>query len=427
MEGKTFRLEQLDEKFWGDVILATLYHSSGLGGAGSLSLVTTEGKEYFITFDSFPYSEYHLEEFHSLFRKCDTWEGARHPYMAERNGWTYFRNKHLASVGGHALIRDDYYDAFMQAYQSEACEKTLGFSIIYAPSVMGYALGWNADPERFVEETAYLKHLEEEIERRAEQARRDSIKLTDQHFDWKPLYPNNYKGNGQFGEYALLFKEADDKVIGYRFSIVYQREELSPLCYQGMNSRIERYNLFEDRLDDVQGPLHFPPDDIISESLFEIGCTYDLQNTINTDYANTFGEFVRSFATAEEAKQYAMDVANIRHYADTENLITDPDNPERIHRNWLRKYEGILAFRKHYKEILEVVCNYIYPSKSMGGGGHISAAIQEKLHLDESLIREIWKYIPLSLCQRTQEKAERIIGECHAFLGIGKEDEDAEK
>jgi hypothetical protein len=150
--------------------------------------------------------------------------------------------------------------------------------------------------------------------------------------------------------------------------------------------------------------------------MFKSAETYDCQSTISNEYANYFGEFVRSFGSVEEAKQYAIDIANIRQYADTENLITDPDNQERIYKNLLRKYEGILAFRRHYKEMLEVVCNYVYPSKSMCGGGHISAAIQEKLHLDESLVNEMWKYIPMVLSTRTQEKAQKIVEECRDFL-----------
>lgn len=417
MKGKTFELDELNQDFWNKVILITVVHSSGLGGVGSIWLVTDEKKEFVISFDAFPYSEYKLEEFSPLFKKSDTMVDLRYPYLVEENGWVYFRNSHLATVGGHALIRDDFYDAYIKAYESEDCREALGFSILHPPSVMGYALGLGGEPERFTEKIAYHKRLEEERQFKAYDEYRESIKLTKENFNWKPLYANNCSGNLQFGEYALLFKEVDNKVVGQRFSIVYQREEISPLHYQGMNSRIERYNLFEDRLDDVEGPLHFPDaDKDRTESLFEIAETYDIQNTISNDYANYFGEFVRSFGSLEEAKQYAVDIANIRHYADTENLITDPDNQERIYRNWLRKYEGILAFRKHYKEMLEVVCNYVYPSESMGGGGHISAAIQEKPLLDESLVNEMWKYIPMVLSTRTQEKAQKIVEECTAFL-----------
>ena len=425
MYDKTFELNELDNAFLGKVILIMVIHSSGLGGTGSIWLVTEDKKEFVISFDAFPYSEYKLEEFSPFFKQSDTMVDLRYPYLIEENGWVYFRNSHLATIGGHALIRGDFYDAYIKAYESEDCRKALGFSILHPPSVMGYALGLGGEPERFTEKIAYHKRLEEERQFKAYDEYRESIKLTKEIFDWKPLYANNCSGNLQFGEYALLFKEVDNKVVGYRFSIVYQREEISPLHYQGVNSRIERYNLFEDRLDDVEGPLRFPDaDNDRTENLFEIAETYDIQNTISNDYANYFGEFVRSFGSLEDAKQYAVDIANIRHYADTENLITDPDNQERIYRIWLRKYEGILAFREHYKEILEVVCNYVYPSKSMGGGGHISAAIQEKLHLDKSLVKEMWQYIPLVLSTRTQEKAQKIVEECRAFLNkTGENDE----
>lgn len=419
MNNKTFNLEDINDAFWRKVILITVIHSSGLGGAGSIWLVTDDKKEFVIFFDAFPYSEYKLEEFSPLFKKSDTMVDLRYPYLAEENGWVYFRNSHLTTVGGHALIRGDFYDAYIKAYESEDCREALGFSILHPPSVMGYALGLGGEPERFTEKIAYYKKLEEERQFKAYEEYRESIKLAKEHFDWKPLYANNDDGNTKFGEYALLFKEQFGKVEGYCFSIIYQREEISPLHYYGFNSRVERYNLFEKRLYDVQGPLTLATPESREDGfkdLFEISKTFEAQNTLCNSFVNEQGEFIRSFSTMEEAKEYAIDIANIRNYIDKENIITDLDNQERIYRNWLRKYEGILAFRQYYKEMLEVVCNYVYPSESMGGGGHISAAIQEKLHLDESLVNEMWKYIPMVLSTRTQEKARKIVEECKAFL-----------
>ena len=48
MENKTFKLEDLNAEFWSKVILINIWPSSGVGGSGSLWIVTSDEKQYYI-------------------------------------------------------------------------------------------------------------------------------------------------------------------------------------------------------------------------------------------------------------------------------------------------------------------------------------------------------------------------------------------
>lgn len=400
MENKTFKLEELNAEFWSKVILINIWHSSGLGGEGSLWIVTSDKKQYFIDFETFPYTEHNLENFTPILKKKTDIVDYAHPYEAEGNGWKYIPKE-------RCLIRDDFYEVFIKTYNFYAEHyKGRGLMTRHMATLAGYALGMEDELERFNEEKAYLlwKKREEEYEQREEE--RKSIALTKDDFIWEKLYPNL-----EVGEYALLFKNVEERVVGYKFTILYQREEISPL-QQLYDSPVESYILLEQKYDDVQGPLYLNN----SEKDDEYVQAFDVSCSMNNCCVNSYGDFVRAFKTVEEAKEYAVQVANIRGYANQWNIIRDIDNKEIMYKNWNRKYRGIIAFRKYYKEILGIVCDFQFPTKHSAGGGYILKEIREKIDIDEDLLKEMWQYVPLILTPQTQEKAKNIVEECQINL-----------
>ena len=358
MERKTFTLSDLDENFWEKVLTVSLEHSSGPGGWGCLWIVTSEKREYFIGFEGFPYNEYHLEEFSPLFRRKDKVTDYKHPYEAEDNGWKY-----ICKEG--TLVRDEFYDEFIKVYEEE---------------------------------------------------KRERLKLTGEHFQWRSLYYNNDSDMFENGKYTLIFKEVEGKVVGYRFSILYQKEEESPLHLQ-LSAETEAYNLFEKRYDDVQGELYY--ENVKSQSLGVWGVG-GADQTLNQYEINHPGDFVRSFQTLEEAQNYAIAITNIRNYANKENLIQDLDNPKRKYKNLLRQYEAVAAFQEYYQEMLEIVRQYEYPDASCAGGKYVFDDVKERTKIDEGLLGEMWKYIPQVLGKRVQEHAKKMILECREHLKIEK-------
>lgn len=407
MEEKTFKLEELDNDFWDKVILINIWPSSGLSGYGSMWLVTSEKKEYFIDFEAFPFSERDLEKFTPLLKRKERIVDYAHPYAIEDNGWTYLSKE-------RTLIRNDFYEPFMKAYSFHT--KSLserGLATRHMPTIAGYAMGLSGELERFDEEKAYLLWQNRQSEAKKREKLEKSIALTEEDFVWKKLYTNNNPENSlEWGEYAFIFKEVEERIVGYKFTILYQREEIVPLIYSGKNGRVECYNLLEQKYDDIQGPLLLGED--TKDSKYPLA--FDTSNTLNDYSVNTFGEFIRSFKTIEEAKSYILEVVNIRHYANKWNIIKDLSCKSGTYKNWLRKYEGILAFRRYYKEILDIVCNYQH---CVIGGRDIMDEIKRKLNIEESLLREIRQYIPMILSVKTQEKAADIVSECREYLDNG--------
>lgn len=404
MERKTFTLSDLDENFWEKVLTVSLEHSSGPGGWGCLWIVTSEKREYFIGFEGFPYNEYHLEEFSPLFRRKDKVTDYKHPYEAEDKGWKY-----ICKEG--TWVRDDFYAGFMKVYENEKRKR----SYIHIPDIAVKVLK-TENLERFdYEETVKLQE-KWDAKWRAIEEKRERLKLTGEHFQWRSLYYNNDADMFENGKYTLIFKEVEGKVVGYRFSILYQKEEESPLHLQ-LSAETEAYNLFEKRYDDVQGELYY--ENVKSQSLGVWGVG-GADQTLNQYEINHPGDFVRSFQTLEEAKNYAIAITNIRNYANKENLIQDLDNPKRKYKNLLRQYEAVAAFKENYQEMLEIVRQCEYPDASCAGGKYVFDDVKERMKIDEGLLGEMWKYIPQVLGKRVQEHAKKMILECREHLKTEK-------
>ena len=408
MKRKTFRLEEIDEKFWEKVLLINIWRSSGLGGPGGMWFVTSDKNVYFISFETFPYSEHNLGAFNPIFNRKRDNKSKKVIFEAENRGWKYIENE-------NTFVRDYFYDNFIKVYDKKKDELGQQWHYMkHMPDIAAEALGMgDAKLERF-DEVEFWKLLQKNIEEAAKcEIARRKIALTAKDFNWSKIYANNDPQTGfEFGEYAMIFKEYEGKVKGYKFSVIYQREETSPLLMKGINAKIERYNLFETKYDDVQGSL------TVGESIIrdDYWYTMDKTNTLNDYSVNSHGEFIRSFETMEDAKEYLVGFVNSRGYVDKKNIITDLDNKERVYRNWKRKYEGIIAFRKYCNEIIEFICEYDYPSKTSGGGKYIYDAIKEKLGIDDELLEEMIQYFPMELNKRIQEKAVNMVDECNKHL-----------
>ncbi len=405
MENKTFKLEDLNAEFWSKVILINIWPSSGVGGSGSLWIVTSDEKQYYISFETFPYAEGNLGEFTSILKKKKSIVDYAHPYEVEGNGWKYLPKE-------RTLIRDDFYEKFIKSYNfNMEYYKKRGLTTRCMATLAGYALGVEGELERFNEEKAYLLWKQREKESKEREEQRKSIALTSDNFIWKKLYQNNIPSDLEIGEYALILKNVEERVVGCKFTILYQCEEMTPLC-QEFGGSIQGYILLEQSYNDVQGPLYIN----VGEKDEEYLQAFDCSSSLNNYCANSYGDFIRAFKTIEEAKEYAVQVANIREYANQWNLIRDTDNKEIMYKNWNRKYRGIIAFRKYYKEILGIVCDFQFPRKHSAGGGYILNEIREKIDIDEDLLKEMWQYVPLILTPQTQEKAKNIVEECQINL-----------
>ena len=105
------------------------------------------------------------------------------------------------------------------------------------------------------------------------------------------------------GYYLLLFKSMNaSRIDGVLLTIAFQREQ----CSEGveeMNAKVEAYNLFYQRFEDVRGSLEIPVDQGKSPMK-------ELENSfpgkLSCYSVNTRGKFIRSYSSLVEAKKGAM-------------------------------------------------------------------------------------------------------------------------
>lgn len=143
----------------------------------------------------------------------------------------------------------------------------------------------------------------------SEQNIRDTVAFADglrsEDLNWKPIYPNNILCNKAEGEYALVLRRAEDgTVFGRKYSILFQLAEDPDHLGEGCiarEHRIEAYILFEAMLNDVTGPLDYPPPRR-SGSIFH----EDSNVTLSDWGVNEYGSFIRAYPTIELAKKRAV-------------------------------------------------------------------------------------------------------------------------
>ena len=131
------------------------------------------------------------------------------------------------------MVRDEFYDEFIKVYEEE---KRKEHYYIHIPDIAAKVLK-TENLERFdYEETVKLQE-KRDAKWRAIEEKRERLKLTGEHFQWRSLYYNNDSDMFENGKYTLIFKEVEGKVVGYRFSILYQKSFYT-FTVKNMNSRI---------------------------------------------------------------------------------------------------------------------------------------------------------------------------------------------
>ena len=130
--------------------------------------------------------------------------------------------------------------------------------------------------------------------------------------------PKDHADKWLQGYYLLLFKKVDTcRIDGSMMTIAFQREQSEEGVHR-IDAKIEAYNLFYQRFEDVRGPLEITefqggsPMKELEESF--TGCL--------TCYSvNLRDGFIRSYSSLEEAKKGAMYWLKVRGGIDSENVI----------------------------------------------------------------------------------------------------------
>ena len=119
---------------------------------------------------------------------------------------------------------------------------------------------------------------------------------------WKPIYPNNMRGNGLEGYYCLmLHKDEDGKVSGRKYSIIFQHEEVEKGTALINPNKINGYILFEKVYKEIVGPLDYPEaqEDYAPD-------LWRSENTLNSSDMNDNGSFVYAYDNIDDAKKRAL-------------------------------------------------------------------------------------------------------------------------
>ena len=288
--GNTFELKDLDQAFWDKVIFIKVVHSTGLGGPGVIWIITDEKKLYCLGITDLPFSEYELDKLNVLFDY----------QRAETKGFKY-------SGKGRVLVKEEYFEEYEDCWQKMYDLDLHQINYVHESDVMRCVLG-GEQWERFdLLET--VKRREEELKFYAEcREEHEKKKLPERYFEWKPIYANNSycRSFPEEGYYCLLLREYEGKIYGSRYSIVYQREQINPFEYE-INAPIEQYIVFEKDYYVIEGRLSFKdPKESDNNSLeYE-----ELWDDLNDCDMNNHGKFERALSTLEDAKKYAMALAD---------------------------------------------------------------------------------------------------------------------
>lgn len=127
------------------------------------------------------------------------------------------------------------------------------------------------------------------------EAEYERITITAEELVWHELRPNNMLGNSHEGYYSLMFMKRNNKIYCCKWTIMFQKEEIAPMGISS-DSPIEAYTLFMERFFEVKGPMSYP--EPTKDSRWEM----DSENTFIPCGVNSYGDFIRSYKTLEDAK-----------------------------------------------------------------------------------------------------------------------------
>lgn len=351
-----FRYEHLNKELFDKVVAFSYSIGSGLGGPGAIIMLTRDGKEYFIgqegfegdwlhPANTFPFME---EAFNS--EDCGKWFRISKKYAPER----IYCLKELQRQSNNVIENYSKKKELVHDWESMVWQ-ILGID----------------DIEHIIYDKTKKIRERDEKERKQSEEHFESVLLKPDSFEWHKLYYNNCIPKDEDtekyllqGYYLLLFKKINTcRIDGSMMTIAFQREQYSEGVQQ-MNAKVEAYNLFYQRFEDVRGPLEIPVDQGKSpmkelENLFP--------GKLSCYSVNTRGKFIRSYSSLVEAKKGAMYWLKVWGGIDSENVIpygTIRSDAEEIHKREVREAELYMTFITRYADAIEVIKKYDYPGNA---------------------------------------------------------------
>lgn len=351
----SFGYEDLNIELFNKIIAFSYSMGSGLGGPGMIIMLTSDGKEYLIGQEGFEgnwlYPEHTFPFMAEAFSEnSDKWIRISKRYASER----IYCRKELQSQINHVIENYRKKNGLLYNWESMIW-KILGIDD--------------------VEYIIYDKTLEfrklDELERKQLEEHFKNVLLKPDSFEWHKLYYNNCIPNdvdvetsSLQGYYLLLFKSINiSRIDGVMMTIAFQREQ----CSEGveeMNAKVESYNLFYQRFEDVRGPLEIPAkQDKSPMKEFE----KSFQGRLSCYSVNARGKFVRSYSSLEEAKKGAMYWLKVWGGIDSENVIpygTIRSDTSEIHKREVHEAKLYMTFITRYADIIEIIKKYDYPGNA---------------------------------------------------------------
>ena len=351
----SFGYEDLNIELFNKIIAFSYSMGSGLGGPGMIIMLTSDGKEYLIGQEGFEenwlYPEHTFPFMAEAFSEnSDKWIRISKRYASER----IYCRKELQSQINHVIENYRKKNGLLYNWESMIW-KILGIDD--------------------VEYIIYDKTLEfrklDELERKQLEEHFKNVLLKPDSFEWHKLYYNNcipkdvdVETSSLQGYYLLLFKSINiSRIDGVMMTIAFQREQ----CSEGveeMNAKVESYNLFYQRFEDVRGPLEIPAkQDKSPMKEFE----KSFQGRLSCYSVNARGKFVRSYSSLEEAKKGAMYWLKVCGGIDSENVIpygTIRSDTSEIHKREVHEAKLYMTFITRYADIIEIIKKYDYPGNA---------------------------------------------------------------
>lgn len=351
----SFGYDDLNIELFNKIIAFSYSMCSGLGGPGMIVMLTGDGKKYLIGQEGFEgnwlYPEHTFPFMAEAFSEnSDKWIRISKRYASER----IYCRKELQSQINHVI--ENYRKKNGLLYNWE--------------SMIWKILG--------IDDVEYIIYDKtEEFRERDEQKRKQSeehfknVLLKPDSLEWHKLYYNNcipkdvdVETSFLQGYYLLLFKSINtSRIDGVMMTISFQREQ----CSEGveeMNAKVESYNLFYQRFEDVRGPLEIPAkQDKSPMKEFE----KSFQGRLSCYSVNARGKFIRSYSSLEEAKKGAMYWLKVWGGIDSENVIPYGSiryDALEIHKREVREAELYMTFVTRYADVIEVIKKYDYPGNA---------------------------------------------------------------
>ena len=149
-------------------------------------------------------------------------------------------------------------------------------------------------------------------------------RLAENDLEWKPMYPNNMKCNGESGMYSIVaFRDSNGRVSSCRkYSILFQYPEVEPGAGMIDRDYVDKYILFEKSYPQVVGePYYDGPFESEPSDLWR--CK---GKTFSSSDMNDYGSFVYAYDTLEHAMKRAVTQYSAIYGYALSHLLGDEEN-----------------------------------------------------------------------------------------------------